>query len=157
MTDRIIAIVIIARILLGLFWLDHGLGKLESGWLTENKLSIRLTGNSLKAPSYVKPYIKHVLQPAAPVIQRLVLFGEIAVGLAFVVGFWTKPATWGAIFMVFNFKFVDGRLLSWAAFGDGTLFPLLVAMVLATYLSADNKGSIMTFIPFLKRYEYPKP
>lgn len=157
MIDRVTTIIIIARILLGLFWLDHGFSKLESGWLAESKLSIRLTGNSLKAPSYVKPYIKHVLQPAAPVVQRMVLFGELAVGLAFVLGFWTKPAAWGAIFMVFNFKFVDGRLLSWAAFGDAYLFPLLVAMILASYLSVSSKGSIMAFIPFLKRYEYPKP
>lgn len=156
MTDRITTIVIISRILIGLFWLDHGIGKLESGWLTGDKLATRLTGNSLKAPSYVKPYIKHVLQPAAPVVQRMVLFGELAVGLAFVVGFWTKPAVWGAIFMIFNFKFVGGRLFTWATFGDAYIFPLIVAMVLITYLSTRGKGSIMTFIPFLKRYEFPK-
>ncbi len=157
MSDRGITIVIIARILLGLFWLDHGISKLESGWLTQDKLSIRMTKSSLTAPAYAKPYIKYVLKPAAPVIQRLVLFGEIAVGLAFVLGFWTKPATWGAIFMLLNFKFVEGRLLSWGAFGEGTLFPLMAAMVLAAYMSVSSKGSISAFIPFLKRYEYPKP
>ncbi len=152
-----INIVIIARILLGLFWLDHGYSKLGSGWLTENKMSIRLTKSSLTAPAYAKPYINHVLRPAAAVVQQLVLFGEIAVGLAFVVGFWTKPATWGAIFMVLNFKFIDGRLLSLGAFSDAYLFPLLAAMVLISYVSTSSKGSIMAFIPNLKRYEYPKP
>jgi uncharacterized membrane protein YphA (DoxX/SURF4 family) len=150
---RTVIIMLLLRVALGLFWVDHTIDKMSNGWMTENKLKARLVKTSVTATGMQKAYLKHFAVPASGVLRYFVIFGELAVGLAFLVGFWMKPAAWGAIFMVLNFKFADGRLISWGSFGDPSLFPLLLTTYLLAYIGLDKRWTVKRFIPALDRYE----
>ncbi|UCH62762.1 MAG: DoxX family protein [Fidelibacterota bacterium] len=152
-TKRALILLLFLRLALGLFWIDHGLDKATGGWLTENKLKTHLTKTSLTATGAPKVYLKHFAIPVSGVLRYLVTLGELAVGLALLAGFWMKPASWGAVFMVLNFKFAGGSFQNLDFIGDAYLFPLLVATLAAAYIEAPKEWSIRRFIPTLDRYE----
>ncbi|UCD38359.1 MAG: DoxX family protein [Fidelibacterota bacterium] len=146
-------LILLLRLSLGLFWIDHGIDKVNSGWLTENKLKLRLVKANITASGATKSYLKHFAIPASGVLRYFVTFGELAVGLAFLAGFWMKPAAWGAVFMVLNFKFADSRLWSLEVFGDAYVFPLLLAGLAVAYFAFGAEWTVRRFLPALERYD----
>ena len=146
-------IALLLRLFLGLFWVDHGWGKVSVGWLSENKLVARLERSNTDAQGVTKAYLERFAIPASGILRILVPLGELAVGLAFLAGFWMKPASWGAVFMVFNFKFADGDLGLLGAFGDPYLFPLVLATLLSAYLALGKGWTVKRWLPALDRFD----
>ncbi len=148
-------IILALRLFVGLFWLDHGLEKINDGWLTKNALKPRLVKKSLLAEQPRRTYLNEFAITASRVLGVLVALGETAVGVALICGFWMKPAAWGALFLVLNIRFAYGGLFSWDLFGSSTFFPLLTATWAAAYLQSGRDWTIKKFVPALNRFEIP--
>ncbi|UCH10372.1 MAG: DoxX family protein [Fidelibacterota bacterium] len=153
MTRQTIVIMVLLRVALGSFWMDHGIDKMSDGWITDDQLKARLVRSSVTATGLQKAYLEHFAVPASGALRYLVMFGELAIGLAFLAGFWMKPAAWGAGFMVLNFKFADGRLLDLNILGDPSFFPLLLTTLLIAYINFDRSWTLRRFFPILDRYD----
>ena len=65
-----------------------------------------------KAPPIVRWYLETVCIPGTPLFARLVPLGELAAGLALILGFWTRMAAIVAFLMVLNFHFATSAFWS---------------------------------------------
>ena len=152
-TRNALIFLLLLRLFLGLFWLDHGWDKASDGWLQENKLEVRLERSLNSAEGWVKSYLERFAIPASNVLRYLVTGGELAVGLAFLAGFWMKPASWGAVIMVLNFKFADGRLGLLGSLSDPYLYPLLLATLTVAHLNLRTDWTVKRLLPALAKYD----
>ena len=107
---------LVVRLYVGWQWLEAGWEKLMSGaWLGGNAGNIIkgfLNGSLAKTggdhPDVMGWYawlINHVFIPGAPLLSYLIVFGEIIVGLALILGLCTKKAAKIGAFMNFNYLF----------------------------------------------------
>ena len=78
-----------------------------------------------KAPPIVRWYLETVCIPGTPLFARLVPLGELAAGLALILGFWTRMTATVAFVMVLNFHFATSAFWSVDYFRDAQGFPLL--------------------------------
>jgi uncharacterized membrane protein YphA (DoxX/SURF4 family) len=116
----------IIRVCLGVFFVFEGLGKFAcftnasilagrfSGWLGDAAIG-----------STSRWYLEHVAIPGTPVFARLVPLGELAAGLALIVGFWTPLAACLAFLMVLNIHVASGALFHYAFLTNGYGLPVL--------------------------------
>ena len=73
----------VLSILLGVFFLFEGISKI--GWLMDpSPLTDRLTGYLEEANAWNRAYLERVCIPYARLFARLVLFGELATGVALI-------------------------------------------------------------------------
>ena len=110
--------------MLGVFFIAMSLTKLawfiDSGILVQ-KLQLFLQ----KAPPSVRWYLETVCIPGAPIFARLVPLCEFCIGVALIVGFWTRMAAIVAFLMVLNFHFATSAFWSVEFLHDGTGLPVL--------------------------------
>jgi uncharacterized membrane protein YphA (DoxX/SURF4 family) len=110
--------------MLGLFFLFEGLAKI--GWLTDpSPLIARLSGYLEDANAWNRVYLQRVCIPGAPVFARLVLFGELATGLALISGLWARYAAAVALLMVLNIHFASGLIFQYSFLTNGYGLPVL--------------------------------
>jgi len=112
-------------IMLGVFFL--GMSSSKIAWLTNSDiLLLKLQTIFLpKAPPIVRWYLETVCIPGTPLFARLVPLGELATGLALIVGFWTRMAAIVGFLMVLNFHFATSAFWSIDFLRDGTGLPVL--------------------------------
>jgi uncharacterized membrane protein YphA (DoxX/SURF4 family) len=116
----------ILRICLGVFFLFEGIGKLP--WLTNSSiLAGRFSGwlADAAAGSMSRWYLEHIAIPGTAVFARLVPIGELAAGLALLVGFWTPLAALLAFVMVMNIHVASGALFKYAFLTNGYGLPVV--------------------------------
>ncbi len=112
------------RLLLGVFFLFEGLGKI--GWLMDpSPLLAQLTGYLQTANQWNRAYLETVCIPGAAVFARLVLFGELATGTALILGAYTRYAAIAAFLMVLNIHFASGALFQYRFLTNGFGLPVL--------------------------------
>lgn len=117
---------------MGVFFLFMGLDKI--GWLAHpDLLTTQLRGWHDTAPAASRWYLTTVAIPGAPVFARLVLAGELAVGVALILGIRVRLAAVVGLFMVLNFHFAMGVLLRynylWNGYGPPVLGSLLALAI----------------------------
>jgi uncharacterized membrane protein YphA (DoxX/SURF4 family) len=106
------------RFFLGVFFLFQGIGKI--GWLTDpSPLTTQLTGFLESANQWNRAYLETVCLPGAAVFARLVLFGELATGVSFLLGVYTRYAAIAALLMVLNFHFAGGFMFEYRYLTNG--------------------------------------
>ena len=116
----------ILRVAIGVFFIFEGLGKLR--WFTDTSiLASQLAGwsGTVASNSTSAWYLQHVALPGARVFARLVPLGELASGLALVLGFWTPLFAFIAFFMALNFQFASGALFKYSFLTSGYGLPVL--------------------------------
>lgn len=129
---------VVIRIYVGWAWLEAGWSKLISGmWLGDNAGNIIkgfLNGALAKTggehPDVMGWYawlINHVFIPSAPLLSYLVVFGEIIVGIALIIGLCTKKAAKIGAFMNINYLFA------------GTVSTNPILLLLQLFLIKGNK------------------
>lgn len=99
------------RIYTGMFFFNAGMHKLKSGFLESPQLTDILKKwieSGVMDPGYAIFIQNHVLTHWK-IVSSLVVFGEIGVGLAFIVGFMVRPAALAAILMNVNFLLAAGN------------------------------------------------
>jgi len=114
------------RILLGVFFLFEGLGKLR-WFLDPSLLSQQLATweHGVPAGSISAQYLQHVASPFAAIFARLVPLGEISAGLAMIVGFWTAFFAFIASVMVVNFHIASGAIFTYGFLTNPYGLPVL--------------------------------
>jgi uncharacterized membrane protein YphA (DoxX/SURF4 family) len=116
----------ILRVCLGVFFLFEGIGKLA--WFTDASiLGGRLAGwlSDAAAGSTSRWYLEHVALPGTVVFARLVPLGELATGVALIVGAWTRWAAVLAFVMVLNFHVASSAIFKVAFLTNGYGLPVL--------------------------------
>jgi uncharacterized membrane protein YphA (DoxX/SURF4 family) len=112
-------------VMLGLFFI--GMSSSKVAWLTDSSILLNKFQTIFlpKAPAIVRWYLETICIPGAPLFARLVPLGELATGLALVLGFWTRMAAIVALLMVLNFHFATSAFWSIDFIRDGTGLPVL--------------------------------
>ena len=112
-------------IMLGIFFV--GMCSTKIAWLTDSGILLQKLQTIFlpKAPPIVRWYLETVCIPGAPLFARLVPLGELAAGLALILGFWTRMAAIAALLMVLNFHFATSAFWSIDFLRDGTGLPVL--------------------------------
>jgi uncharacterized membrane protein YphA (DoxX/SURF4 family) len=124
--DRHASGLTIVRMCLGVFFIFEGIGKLT--WLTNASiLAGRFNGwlGEAAVGSTSRWYLEHVAIPGTAVFARLVPLGELAAGVALLVGFWTPLAAFLAFAMVMNIHVASGALFKWAFLTNGYGLPVV--------------------------------
>ena len=100
----------ILRVYIGCFFLRAGIDKIHNGFLDSPALT-EILNKWIQAgaahPNYVS-FLKNFVLPHWQVFSHLVVFGEVFVGLSFIVGFMVRPAALVAIFLNLNFMMAAG-------------------------------------------------
>ncbi len=101
----------ILRVFFGIMWLRSGLEKLHGGWLEVGDQLV--SGASVMAgigdaPGWYQNIFFNIIEPNALLFQHLVVITEIALGLAFIAGFFTVLAALVSIGMNINFYLTGG-------------------------------------------------
>jgi uncharacterized membrane protein YphA (DoxX/SURF4 family) len=121
---------------LGVFFLFMALDK--RAWIGQpDLLATQLSGWMANAPAPSRWYLETVAIPGAGVFAPLVLAGELAVALALIFGVFVRPAAIAGLFMVVNFHFAMGVMLSWAYLWNGYGPPVLGGL-LALSIGGSN-------------------
>jgi uncharacterized membrane protein YphA (DoxX/SURF4 family) len=114
----------VLSVLLGVFFLFEGISKW--GWLLDPApLTNQLYGYLEEANAWNRPYLERVCLPGAPVFARLVLFGELATGVALITGTNARLAAAAAFLMVLNIHFASGLLFQYRFLTNGYGLPVL--------------------------------
>lgn len=102
---------IILRIGIGYWFLKFGYAK-YTGMLEANKLTAQLAGMAKDIPPGWFPWYQYLLTnfvtPHADFFAYLILFGELAVGAALIIGFLTRPALLAGMFMNISYHLALG-------------------------------------------------
>jgi len=138
--DRNTTGIAILRICIGVFFLFEGLGKIR--WFTDpSVLAGQLAAWSQAAPSgsVAHLYLQRVAIPGVTIFARLVPLGEMASGLAMVVGFWTPLFAFVAFFMALNFQVGSGALFKYSFLTSGYGLPVLGSTLALAFAGGSRR------------------
>lgn len=112
------------RILLGVFFIFQSISKLS--WLPDSAALARQLSEWLQnAPPWSRWYLEMVAIPGAPILARVVVLGELALGLGFLAGVWVRLAATLGLLMVLNFHFAAGHAFQYSFLTNGYGLPVL--------------------------------
>jgi uncharacterized membrane protein YphA (DoxX/SURF4 family) len=117
----------VIRVAVGVFLLFQGLEKLS--WLLDTGPLGKQLASWLETATPASRWYVERLLPATPVFARLVVLGEIAAGLALVVGFWTRLAAGLAFLMVLNYQVAGGAIFRYSFVTLPNALPVLGALL----------------------------
>lgn len=107
-----------ARVFMGAFFLYEASGQFARGWIGGDGLSRMLTSslrdNSLPAP--YRSFLENVVLEHDALFTAIVIAGEIAVGVALLLGLATRSTVAGALFMNVNFALINGVITAGGLF-----------------------------------------
>jgi thiosulfate dehydrogenase (quinone) large subunit len=112
------------RLFLGTFFLFEALTKTR--WLLNSeRLASTLAEWSQRANAWNGWYLHNVAVPYVEVFARVVMLGELCLGLALIAGLFTRPAAILGLLMVLNFHFASGAIFQYAFLTNGYGLPVL--------------------------------
>ena len=127
----------VLRIAFGIFFIFEGLGHRD--WLTAPTGLTTILTNWLNIANPINGwYLQHVAIPGAPLFAWMVVIGEVAAGVAFLTGMWTRLAASAAFLMVFNFHFAHGRIFHFDFLTQSNGLPVLAALIALAI--AEDRG-----------------
>ena len=99
--------IVLLRVYTGVFFAWHGAGKLLRGNFADG-MSGFLNGNLESSATFYRAFIELAVLPNKELFAALVAWGELAIGVALVVGFATRYAAFIGAVMVLNFWLAKG-------------------------------------------------
>ena len=142
--------IVVLRVYAGVFFAWHGAGKLLRGNFADGMEGF-LTGRLESSFSFYRPFIEVVVLPNKALFAALVAWGELAIGVALVVGLATRYAAFSGAVMMANFWFAKG-----AGFFDGgnhDVVWLVIFLVLGSVPAGQVAGlddGLSDRLPFLR-------
>ena len=100
--------VVVLRIYTGIFFAHAGIGKLNNDNFA-NGVGRFLKSRLDESFDFYRPLVEAYFLPGKEVIAFLVAWGELALGVALVLGLATRYAAFAGAFMVMNFWFAKGE------------------------------------------------
>ncbi len=138
----------VVRIALGVFFVFEGWDKLP--WLAHPELLAAILQRWAAAGVPLgKWYVNTFLMPSVSVTARLVFLGEVAAGVAFLFGFWTRTAAILSFLMVLNIHIAHSSIFQYGFLSKGDGLPILGGLLalaiagkdLPLSLSSSSAGS----------------
>lgn len=112
------------RVFLGAFFLAESFSKLR--WLINSEaLSTQLNEWAKNANAWNTWYLHHVALPFLEIFARLVMLGELCLGVALLLGVFTRSAALLGFLMVLNFHFASGAIFHVNFLTNGYGLPVL--------------------------------
>lgn len=142
-------IVAIVRIVLGYKWITSGWGKVTgggfdaTGYLTNAITNPVAKGEDVLYPTF-NAFIEHVALPCVDIINFIIPWGELLVGVGLVLGVLTLPAVFFGMLMNFMFMFA----------GTVSTNPYMILLGFIVMLAATNAGRFggdFFVLPWLKQ------
>jgi uncharacterized membrane protein YphA (DoxX/SURF4 family) len=138
--------IVILRFVMGVFWVEHSREKWD--WPRTGELQKRLQRWNDDATGVRKVYLESFALPHWQTLQYLAMFGELAVGLSFIVGLLMRTASVGGAFMALNFLFAQGSISGLDFLGN----PYGPVVITATIVAAWGGGeAVASFGAMLRR------
>lgn len=142
--------IVLLRVYTGVFFAWHGFGKLRRGGFADGMEGF-LNSQAENSFGFYRPFIENVVLPNKSMFAATVAWGELAVGLAMIVGLATRyAAAFGAI-LVLNFWFAKGAGL--LAGTNHDVVWLVIFIVLGTVPAGRIAGlddGLADRLPFLR-------
>jgi uncharacterized membrane protein YphA (DoxX/SURF4 family) len=116
----------IVRMFLGVFFIFMGVRKYQ--WFFDTSILADQFNGWLEAspPGTISHwYLEHIAVPGLAAFARLVPLGELASGVALLIGFWTPIFALIAFFMVLNFAVASGVIFTYGYLTNGYGLPVL--------------------------------
>ncbi len=118
------SILVLLRLLFGLFWLLAGINKVEDEWMTSPILQEiflqRLT--ELPPDSFAVAYLAEFAIPFYQPIGWFITIGEIFSAIGLLIGFATRSSAFLSFFILFNFAI--------GGYYDASLLPFFILVLL---------------------------
>ena len=142
--------IVLLRIYTGLFFAWNGFGKISRGSFADGMEGF-LNGQLQNSFAFYRPFIETVVLPNKTLFAALVAGGELAVGLALVVGLATRYASAIGAILVLNFWFAKGLPVLAGTNHDFVWFVIFVVlgMVPAGKIAGLDDG-LSDKLPFLR-------
>jgi len=142
--------IVLLRVYTGVFFAYHGIGKIRREDFSSS-LSGFLNRNLDESFSFYRPFIESVVLPSKEIFGALVAWGELAIGLALILGFATRYAAFVGAFMVLNFWFAKGSGVLDGSNHDVVWFVILIVLGLipAGKIAGLDDG-LSDRLPFLR-------
>lgn len=133
---------LIVRVYVGYEWFMAGYDKVTGGWIGTGAgkeisgffsgVLAKTAGEHPSVMGWYASFISNVAMPHPTFFSNLIAFGELAVGIALIVGAFVGIAAFFGAFMNFNFLFA----------GTTSINPLLGLLAIALVLAWRNAGWI---------------
>jgi thiosulfate dehydrogenase [quinone] large subunit len=120
------------RILVGTVWLNGAVEKfLNPEFPRQFAASLNAGGFVSQAPPWFQNIMRDVVVPNAETAAQLMRFGEVALGLALILGLLTNPAAVGSILLSFAILFSQGGVRIGTGLGSPELLSinLFIALI----------------------------
>ena len=118
--------VFVIRVYAGIVFANAGIAKIGRDFA--ESMSRFLSANLDESFSFYRPFIESVVLPNRGVFAVLVAWGELAIGIALILGLATRYAAFVGVFMVVNFWFAKGA--SFLAASNHDLLWMFVLLML---------------------------
>lgn len=127
---------LVVRIALAVFFIFEGWGK--RAWVTHPELLAAILQRWAAAGMPLgKWYIDTFLMPGVSVIARLVFLGEVAAGVAFLFGSWTRTAAILTFLMVLNIHVAHSSIFQYGFLSKGDGLPILGGLLALAIAGRD--------------------
>ncbi len=137
-----------ARLYAGYFFLKYGMEKFNGGFGGASLHETLTKWADGPAYDFYRPFLIKVVIPHAGLFAHLVLFGEILVGSALLLGCLTRLAAMGGVFLCLNFAFASGAPA--LSVEQPVVFTVLLVTIFAT-----GAGRVLGLDALLKRLVPP--
>ncbi|UOQ43637.1 DoxX family protein [Halobacillus salinarum] len=149
--NKVVAgVLAVLRIYLGYEWITGGLHKIRDGFDATGFLQGAIANTGGEHPAvqgWWGTFLEHVALPNAGLFTFLVMWGELLVGIALILGIFTNFAALMGIIMNFAFLF-SGTVST-----NGQMILLTVFLLVAGY-NAGRYGLDRWVLPFVKNYTH---
>lgn len=119
--------IVLLRVYTGVFFAYHGIGKLRRDDFASG-IERFVTQHLEDCFSFYRPFLESVVLPSKEFFALLISWGELAIGVALVLGLATRYAAFSGAFMVLNFWFAKGLGVFEGANHDVVWFVILIAL-----------------------------
>lgn len=142
--------VALARVALGMFFLIASAKMMQAGTALPEKMAEFIVMFDGKSAGFYWPFIRDYAIPHNVLFGYMVVFGELAVGVALITGTCTRLASFFGLFMVVNFMLLKGAPV-WTPTNHDTLYCVLLLLFMFS-----GAGRSLGFDYYLaKRFPFP--
>ncbi len=119
--------IVLLRVYTGVFFVYHGIGKLRQDDFASG-LADFLSRTLDASFSFYRPFLESIILPSKEVFAALVSWGELAIGIALILGLATRYAAFAGAFMVLNLWLAKGSGVFDATNHDIVWFVILIVL-----------------------------
>jgi thiosulfate dehydrogenase [quinone] large subunit len=135
---------VLVRLLVGALWLNGALEKfLNPDFPQQFATSLQSGGYISQAPLWFQSFMQSTVAPHAELFANLTRFGQLALGIALVLGLLTNLAAIGSIFLITTLQLSQGALRLGTGLASPeflTIHVIVAVLALSILLSASAKA-----------------